>query len=1663
MSDDLTVTEAAEALGTSAQTVRALLRKGELRGRRQAWGTRYVWVPSQKGVDEFLSQHGRLDGRRRRRRPSVARPAGNGRDVSTAGSVDAPGITETLDAPTITAPRAPRRPRPEPYRYIGVDTPPDSRPFFLRPRGRATVVVVVLGVPLLLAYVAAGILPDALWFDELGQLDVFRRMLAARIEFHLLGTAAVALIVGLNLKVALRGTGIATTPAGALGLTAVSLFTGSMFASSAEAHWQTFLLWWHRQPFGVVDPIHGKDIGFYVFSLPFELLVNGLLLWLVAISAVYVILVYGARAEITFRPLQATYRAQLHLAALAAAFLLVLAWRLQLQRYTLELGQPGPSGSRSFAGASYVDVHIRSPGFAALSAFAVILASVCVLAPEASRSWHGRRAMRFAGALAAVFGVSVIFVSSFLPALVQRYVVDPNPLLSEQRFLSASITATRRGLGLDQTELVPYSPTGAFSPDDVSSLGDRLRNTLIWETWLLQARMRQLVTDTPYYDPDEAIFDVVPVARRRQPTVASARELDIRRVRSAGTWINDRLSYTHGLGVVRFSGTDIQSSRQPRLLDAGLGIRQPRIYFGDLPSGAPSWVIAASRRPEVDVPTADGAPDTPYHYDGSAGITLSSWLPRVVFALELGSKELLLSDDITSKSRLLLHRDVRDRLRTLAPFIKWDRDLVPLTVNGRIVFLVQGYTTSNNYPYAERVDLGEASVNYARASVRATVDAFTGRVDIYLTDESDPIARAWAEAFPTLFRPKEGIPAELRDRLRYPADLFAAQATAYERFHTTQPNRFASEADVWSRPIGLSGPVEVAGDIDFDESDEDELRARMEPGYKFSPPPGRTRPRLLLETYYSPRRGQNLVASLTGWIDGQGRPRLAARNLPREQVTLGPAQVSRLVFATPRVRNLLGLRNLEIRDLDKSSLDNVILGEPHLSFQPGGIVQIQPLYEGSRGPGAARLLGVTAFLKGRAGLAPDIYGAVRQALNKPPRIDVLRPSGTIFVGTPVELRFDVANAQSQVMTISSPAGRQAVDLSLRAGRGTVIWVPSAPGQTRVRVAVNGLDGSLVADTTTFSVLSPPPTLRLTSSPTRAVVGQPLRVSFEAANALDVIAEVSTRAGVEFTRRYLVRNGSGLVEWTPRTAGPAELVIRARGRQGQIARETLRITVEAGPRKMPPPDHHAPQGAGRGDRRAACPVRIPSRRLRGCGRTDRGPERERARLAIPLPRRQRRVYVDSESPRTLLPNRRRSRRRDHHSGCETCDRGARAMTTGLLPSGPGDAWVRHLSMAAGCAAGGVLVHLASPFLPVQLAMFGLGMGVVGAAFLLAWAADAGEAVFSGGLVLAAVALVAVLPEFIIELRFAYIQETGLVTANLTGATRLLLTGATAMPLIVVYIARRRLQAVTTFQLAANRRLELAILLVAAIFAVQIVVRGSLTVIDGVVLVALYVLYARRVQGTQGEEPAVVGVPAGLLSLPPQYRRPAIVALIVVAGAVVITIANPFADALLATGTWLGIDPYHLIQSVVPVASESPEFVVVAVLVANRRPAQGLAVFLASSVSQWTLALGALPFAYLAGGGGTSMPLAGRELVELTFTIALTLFVVAALSVLRPERFDAWLVIGIFAIQFIYPDPFVRSAAAFVFFVFAIDLFVAHRRAVPPLFRTAFGGFRSGAQT
>ena len=325
---------------------------------------------------------------------------------------------------------------------------------------------------------------------------------------------------------------------------------------------------------------------------------------------------------------------------------MALSWRIHLERYELELSPASVGTGGSFSGADYVDVHVRAPGLAAVSVLVVLSAVACVAAPFVAER-NRRGATLLVGIPLTALVIAVVSISSWLPPLVQRFAVDPNPLLSEQPFLLRSIAATRSSLELNNITVESYSPTGTLEPADLSEARDRLANVLIWDEPVVRARMLDLVTQTPFYRPEEPTLDVVPVDGRPQPTMVSVRQLDLDRVRSGRTWINDRLAYTHGRGLVRFSGTDIEEGGQPRLLGRGLGLRQPRIYYGDFGQDAPSWVVANTLRPEVDISAAEGERSTEYHYGGSGGIALSSWVRRAALAFDLGSKDLLLSDDIT--------------------------------------------------------------------------------------------------------------------------------------------------------------------------------------------------------------------------------------------------------------------------------------------------------------------------------------------------------------------------------------------------------------------------------------------------------------------------------------------------------------------------------------------------------------------------------------------------------------------------------------------------------------------------------------------------------------------------------------------------------------------------------------------------------------------------------------------------------------------------------------------------------------------------------------------------------------------------------------------------------------------------------------------------------
>jgi uncharacterized membrane protein (UPF0182 family) len=299
------------------------------------------------------------------------------------------------------------------------------------------------------------------------------------------------------------------------------------------------------------------------------------------------------------------------------------------------------------------------------------------------------------------------------------------------------------------------------------------------------------------------------------------------------------------------------------------------------------------------------------------------------------------------------------------------------------MFIADGYTASTNYPEAEPVRLAGRWVNYARASVVATVDAYSGQTRLYLADDSDPIARAWAASFPGLFLPFGDLPPELRGDLHYPAALFDAQAGLYRQFHAQDPAAFASGADVWGYPTSLSGSIGEAGDVRFGSAAQSP-GAAMPPGYRLAVSPGSGGTLALLRTVlYTPASGQNVVAELDGWVGDDGRQRLAAVEFPGDQVVLGPAQISRLVFTTPSVASALRLVNKETTDLDRHSLAAVVLGAPAWLRLDGGVLQVQPVYLEAAGSGITRMLDVTVYVNGRVGIGGTLTEAIEQATAPP--------------------------------------------------------------------------------------------------------------------------------------------------------------------------------------------------------------------------------------------------------------------------------------------------------------------------------------------------------------------------------------------------------------------------------------------------------------------------------------------------------------------------------------------------------------------------------------------------------------------------------------------------------------------------------------------------------
>ena len=761
--------------------------------------------------------------------------------------------------------------------------------------------IVLFVVLFILAPTLARWYTDWLWFGEVGYRRVFWVPLLSRIGVTVVVGGAVFLLLVLNLRPVLRRPELpdvidlefsdrrgrrayrrTVSRSASWWLVLVLLATISFLAGlAASVRWPMFQQFVHARPFGVTDPLFGKDVGFFVFKLPvYQFIESWLFTWLVlvflAVTAVY----YFSYAGLMLRGVWSVpERVRAHLSLLAALILLVRGWGFWLDTFGLEYSQRG-----AIFGATYADVHAVLPVLRLLTGLFVICA-VLLLANVRLRT------LRLAFGTVLVIAVAWAVGLGVYPRLVQQLRVGPNELTLETPYIRHGIASTLRAFGLDKVAETEFQPE-AVTPAVVARNRATLENVRLWDYRPLLSAYRQLQALRQYYIFGDVDIDRYRIGGVQRQVMLAARELESGRLTpQARTWVNEHLAFTHGYGLVMSPVNRFSEEGMPEFLIKDippvtvpdLPVTDPRIYFGE---HTERFVVVNTKVQELDYPRGDENVYT--SYQGRGGITLTSWR-RLAFAYRFGDLRLLLSRDISSASRILFAREVTQRVRRVAPFLGYDRDPYVVLAEGRLKWIIDAYATSDRYPYATPF----AGINYIRNSVKVVVDAYDGTVDFYLVDPTDPVAGSFAGIFPELFKPASAMPASIAAHLRYPVDMFEIQARVYATFHMRDPRVFYNREDVWAIPNELFGDETVP----------------VEPYYVTMRLSDGVRPEFILILPFSPLNRDNMIAWMAARNDAPHYGELVVYRFPKDRLAFGPMQVESRINQDPVISQQLTLWN----------------------------------------------------------------------------------------------------------------------------------------------------------------------------------------------------------------------------------------------------------------------------------------------------------------------------------------------------------------------------------------------------------------------------------------------------------------------------------------------------------------------------------------------------------------------------------------------------------------------------------------------------------------------------------------------------------------------------------------------------------------------------------
>ena len=783
---------------------------------------------------------------------------------------------------------------------------------------------------------AISLYTDWLWFQEVGYTQIFTTTLTFKLTLGLVFGGLFFLLIYFNVKLAahaprnirfLEQENAIELPSPELVdplvqrlLLPVAILLGFFAAAQAASHWESLLLFLNSVPFGLEDPLFGRDIGFYVFRLPALSALYGwfsFTMGVVILATAFTYLLYRG-VQYGPRGLFLSERARGHLLCLLAVFLLVKAGGYFLDAFSLLYSSSGAA-----FGASYADVYANLPALRILTFLAVIASGLSLL-----QIYRPGFKYLFVG-LAGLILVHLVGLNLY-PSFLQRFRVVPNEINAERPFITRSIEFTRRAYGLDKVESKDFPAEEQLTAADLKRNDATIKNIRLWEHRPLLATYAQLQEIRTYYKFVDVDNDRYLIDGTYRQVMLSARELSHQHLPSR-IWINEHLTYTHGYGVVFGPVNQVTPEGLPEFfikdippVSVGpLKITRPEIYYGEL---ANDYVFVKTKAQELDYPAGDQNIYTAY--TGKGGVPVSSLWRKLLFSARYATLRIALSNDVTRESRILYHRQIQERVKKIAPFITFDRDAyLVIAQGGRLFWIIDGYTTSNRYPYSEPTQrLG----NYIRNSVKAVVDAYDGSVRFYLSNPEDPIILAYAKVFPGLLKPLETMPEDLRAHIRYPQDLFVIQTRMYATYHMRDPQVFYNKEDLLSIPQKAVEQQEPEIGRMMGRATEREI----DPYYTIMRLPGEKKEEFVLLLPFTPNKKDNMRAWLAARSDPPHYGKLIALDFPKAKLVYGPKQIDARIDQDAFISQQLSLWSQRGSQVVRGSMLAIPIEQSLLYVQP---------------------------------------------------------------------------------------------------------------------------------------------------------------------------------------------------------------------------------------------------------------------------------------------------------------------------------------------------------------------------------------------------------------------------------------------------------------------------------------------------------------------------------------------------------------------------------------------------------------------------------------------------------------------------------------------------------------------------------------------------------